>query len=128
MTENQKQLRLLNIQNLATFIYILSLIISIVLTNYDKRNIQKKEKFCSPSTYRKWSVFNRTLVIALTLTFLYVNYESKKIAQEKGEKLNSFNLQIGASFLSLAATFIAFYVVVYYQDYTTISGIENPSI
>ena len=123
-----EQLRLLNIQNIATFIYIISLFISIVLTNYDKCNIEKTKPRFSPKTYRNTSIFNRVLVIVLTLTFLYVNYAGKKIAKRKGEKLTSFNLQIGASFLSLAATIIAFYVVLFYQDYGAIAGIENPNI
>lgn len=128
MNSKEKELTLLDIQNLATFLYIISLIISLSLTNYDKEEITKERHKRSPKTQKKLSIFNRVFVIVLTLTFLYINYASKKIAKEKGNKTQSFNLQIAASWLSLSATLIALYVVVYYQDYTTISGIENPNI
>ena len=128
MNTRKDEITLLDIQNVATFLYIISLLISISLTNYDKEELEKKEHHRTVQRQRSLSLFNRIFVITLTLVFLYINYASKNIARKKGEDERPFNLQITASWLSLIATIIAFYVVYYYQNYTTISGIENPNI
>lgn len=125
---NSQEINLLDIQNIATFLYIISLLISIYLTNYDKETLENKPHSCSPTTYQRLAIFNRVFVITLTLTYLYINYANQNIARQKKEDLSSFRWQISASWLSLVATLIALYVVVHYQNYTTISGIENPGI
>lgn len=130
MNTNQKEVNLLDIQLITTIIYIGSLIISIFLTYDDKQAALNREKIFTQKQSRNLSIFNRFLVVILTLAFLYISYQNRNLAKEKNEKLDNFNLQIMASELSLLATLIVLYVVIKSQgeQYSIISGISNPNL
>ena len=127
-TIKQKEINILNLQNIVTLIYIASLIISIYITNNDKDcliNTDKKH----PDTI-KLSIFNRTLVVVLTLVFLYISIQNRKIGISKGKNKGLFNLQIMASEFTLLSTIIVLYVVIKSagNNYTIISGVSNPEL
>lgn len=114
--------KLTNYQLIATFLYIISLFLSIILTYNDKSKIldDKKARFLS--------IFNRVFVVSLTLTFLYINYKGKELAKENSQNLSAFNLQIMASELSVLASLIVLYVVISSSDYSLVAGAENPNL
>ena len=91
----EKEIKLLDLQNLTTGIFIISLLISIYITYIDKKSTLNPN-INYPDT-SKISVFNRTLVVILSLSYLYISYNNRKIATEKGQKTNLFNLQVMAS-------------------------------
>lgn len=125
---NKKEIKLLDLQNLTTAIFIISLFISIYITSIDKKStINPNKKYPNTS---KISVFNRTLVVILSLSYLYISYGNKKIASEKGKKTNLFNLQVLASQISLISTLIVLYVVIksYGENYSIIAGSGNPNL
>ena len=130
MNTQKKEAELLDLQLLATIIYIGSLIISIYLTYNDKLTVLNLKKIFTDKQNRNLSIFNRLLVVILTLTFLYASYETRKLAKIKGEKLENFNLQVIASEISLISTLIVLYVVIKSQgeQYSIISGISNPNL
>lgn len=130
MDTQKKEANLLDIQLIATIIYIGSLTISILLTYNDKRNILNLDKILTDKQNIGLSIFNRLLVVILTLTFLYISYQNREIAKSKSRNLEAFNLQVTASELSLLATIIVLYVVIKTQgeQYSIISGISNPNL
>lgn len=130
MNTQKRETELLDLQLIATIIYIGSLIISIFLTYNDKLDVLKQNKLFTDKQNRNLSIFNRFLVVVLTFTFLYASYETRKIAKIKGEKLENFNLQVIASEISLISTLIVLYVVIKSQgeQYSIISGISNPNL
>lgn len=128
--DKKKEVKLLDIQLIATILYIVSLIISISLTINDKQITQKKKSIFTNNQAKNLSIFNRIFIVGLTLTFLYISYQNRDIAKKEKKKIWPFDLQMYASELSLLATIIVLYVVIETsgEQYSIISGIENPSL
>lgn len=128
--DKEKEVKLLDIQLIATILYIVSLIISISLTINDKQITQKKKSIFTNNQAKNLSIFNRIFIVGLTLTFLYISYQNRDIAKKEKKKIWPFDLQMYASELSLLATIIVLYVVIETsgEQYSIISGIENPSL
>lgn len=126
--KNNEEIKILNFQTTITIIYILSLLLSIYITNVDKDCIINPDK--KHIDTNKLAVFNRTLIVLLTLGFLYISYQNRKINIKKGKSPDLFNLQVMASEISLVSTIIVLYVVIKSmgQNYTIISGITNPNL
>lgn len=124
----QEEINLLDLQNITTIIYILSLIVSIYITSVDRDSIANpNKKHTNTVTISK---LNRILVIILTLSYFYISYENRKIAIKKGQKPDLFNLQVMSSEISILSSLIVTYVVFKSlgENYTIISGIENPNL
>ncbi len=128
--DKEKEVKLLDIQLIATILYIVSLIISISLTINDKQITKKKKSIFTNNQAKNLSIFNRIFIVGLTLTFLYISYQNRDIAKKEKKKIWPFDLQMYASELSLLATIIVLYVVIETsgEQYSIISGIENPSL
>lgn len=128
--DKEKEVKLLDIQLIATILYIVSLIISISLTINDKQITQKKKSIFTNNQAKNLAIFNRIFIVGLTLTFLYISYQNRDIAKKEKKKIWPFDLQMYASELSLLATIIVLYVVIETsgEQYSIISGIENPSL
>ncbi len=130
MDNKQKEANLLDIQIITTIIYIGSLILSIYITYNDKVTIENGKGFLSKKQNQNFSIFNRTLVVVLTLIYLYVSYENQKIITKKGGDTNAASLQVLASEISLVSTLIVLYVVLKTsgEEYSIISGAGNPNL
>lgn len=120
--------KIIDIQIIATILFIVSLTISLVLTYNDKYKTKYGKGFFNNETNYKISVLNRILVVILSFVFLYVNYSNKEIAKNKGQKTKPFQLQIMASELSILAALIVTYVVINSGEYSLVTSIENPGL
>lgn len=129
MNTNKEETKILNIQLAATFFFIISLVISFLLTYNEKLKFTDKN-FFNENDENKLALFNRILVVVLSATFLYAAYQNRKIAKKKQEPLDSYSLQIFASELSTLAAVIALYIIItsYGENYTIIANIENPTL
>lgn len=125
---DKEEIKLLDIQLIATVFYIVSLLISIFLTYNDKYKIINKKGMMNDKNSNNLSIFNRALVLILTIVFLYISFKNQKIAQKKGNDLNPFKLQIAASELSVISALIVLYVVITSGEYSIIAGAENPNL
>lgn len=119
--------KLLEQQLLTTAIFVISLFISMYLTYNDLLKLDEEEKYCGDETYNKVAISNRVLILLLSLSYLYINYENKKIAQARDEDTTYPNLQIMAGELSIIAAIIVLYVVIETGAYTII-GVANPTL
>ena len=130
METQKRESDLLDLQIIATIVYIGSLILSIFLTYNDKMDVLDLKKIFTERQSNGLSLFNRVLVVVLTAIFLYASYENRELAKIKNEKLSNFNLQVYASWLSMLATIIVLYVIIDSQgsQYSIISGITNPNL
>ncbi len=120
--------KIIDVQIVATVLFIVSLCVSLLLTYNDKYKNVYGKGFIDNETNYKISVLNRILVVILSFVFLYVNYSNKQIAKNKGENTQPFNLQIMASELSILAALIVTYVVINSGEYSIITSIENPGL
>lgn len=130
MKEDNKEANLLNIQLWTTVIYIGSLLISIALTYDDKQKVQNKNGLFSRNQSKQISIFNRSLVLLLTLSYLYVSYKNIDFAKQKNQKIWPFELQLFSSELSTIASIIVLYVVIKTagEQYSIVAGIGNPNL
>lgn len=130
MEEKNNEVTLLDIQLIASILYIASLSLSIILTYNDKQIAKKKKPILTNTQAANLSVFNRGFIVILTLVFLYTTYQSRENAKKENQKIWPFDLQLCASELSLLATVIVLYVVVKTagERYSIVPGINNPSL
>lgn len=130
MKNNTKEVDLLTIQLWATIFYVGSLFISISLTYDEREKLKNKSGIFSETQNQTMSIFNRWLVLFLTLSFLYVSYQNVKLNKQKSQKTWPFELQLFSSELSTIAAIIVLYVVIKTsgEQYSIVSGIENPNL
>lgn len=122
----KKEIDTINIQLFTLFISLFSLILSILITYYQKLKLENKDSI-DPNTLFKITLFNRILILIVSIIFLYVNYVFYVISKDEGEDLKSYKLQIAASILTVIASLIALYVVSLSTKDNNVD-IENPII
>ena len=130
MDDRKKEENLLDLQIITTLVYIGSLILSIYITYNDKVTIANGKGFLNKKQNQNISIFNRTLVVVLTLVYLYISYENRKIIEKKKGDRNAASLQVFASEISLVSTIIVLYVILKTsgEEYSIISGAGNPNL
>lgn len=123
----EKEVDIINVQLATLFISLFSLILSIIITYNQKLNLEDKDEILDTDDLFKITLFNRVLIVIVSLIFLYVNYKLYEISKDEGEDLKSYNLQIVASILTVIAGLIALYVVSLSKGNDTVD-VENPII
>lgn len=123
----EEEIKVINIQLGALVFSLISATISIILTYNQKLEIQEREPLFSTKQTFKITVFNRFLILFISIVFLYVNYKLYQISEDEGEDLKSYQLQIVASGLTIISALIAIYVVSL-STKEEVSDIENPII
>ena len=126
MSDKEEEIIAVNIQLIALLIALISAIISIIITYNQKLDLENKSTI-DPKKIFNITVFNRILILLLSLVFLYVNYKLYKISKKEGEDLKPYILQIIASILTIIASLIAIYIVSL-STKENIVDIENPII
>ena len=124
--KDKEEINAINIQLIALFISLGSVIISIFITYNQKLDLENKNNI-NPKRILKLTIFNRLLILILSFTFLYVNYKLYKISKKEGEDLKPYILQIVASFLTIIASIIALYIVSL-STKENVVDVENPII
>lgn len=127
MSNNKEEINAIDVQLVALFIVLLTDIISIVTTYNQKLDLENKDTILESKELYKLTLFNRKLILILSLIFLYVNYKLYNISKKEGEDLKPYTLQIIASLLVIASGIIALYVVKL-SDKENIVDVENPII
>ena len=125
---NEKdELNAINIQLYTLIFFLVTTLISVLLTYNQKLSLEKKKTLFSSKESLKLTLFNRKLIVILSFVFLYVNIKLYNISKEEGEDLNPYTLQIVASVLAIVSGLIALYVVSL-SNTETVADVENPII
>ena len=122
-----REVKVINYQIFLSFILMLSIFVSIILSYNTSLSLQKKKTLFNKRTTFIISKYRNLIALILSILFLYLNYINKDIAKEKNDDLKSFDLQIIASYFVIIASFIAYYVVIT-TNKDVVSDIENPII
>ncbi len=117
----------IDIQLIAITISLLTTVVSIILTYNQKLELQNKKTIFMPKTTLKITKINRIVILLITLTFLYVNFELYKISKVEGEDLKPYKLQIFSSILVSIASIVTLYVILN-SGKETVSDVENPIV
>lgn len=127
MNELDEKLKLLDTQIVGSIFFIVSLLVSILLTlNQRKYTLHQKPLFNAKTTYLI-SNANRLLVLIIVSTFLYISYKQRELAKIKGSNVNLNNLDVFAGSLSVINAIIVLYITVN-SPVEDALNIENPNI
>ena len=125
----EKEEKLLNYQLITSIAFIVSLIISIILTYDEKKELLNEETIFSKDFDKYLNLFNRILALSIVCFILYINYETYKINKNKKTDIKPFEQQIIASILSIISAIIVLYVVIEnWESIPSITNIENPTV
>ena len=113
-----KEIKLLDYQNILSIIFIITIIISILLTYDEKLKLLNKKLFDDKTA-------ENLCIIALLI--IYINVIDYKIGQEKGSNLNPLRHQVEASIFNAISALIVLYTVYENRNFN-ITSIENPTI
>lgn len=124
----EKEIQVLNIQIVATILFIGSLIISTVLTYDEKLKLINKKGIFADKQARNISLFNRILVVILAIAFVYGNYTTEKIAEMRNNQTKYLKLQLFSGELSLISSLLVLYIVYKNQQNQNfdVADTENP--
>lgn len=125
----EKKLQLLNYQMIISGLFIISLLISILLT-YDEKQQTLNEKSIFSNKFDKYlNLFNRIFALSIIIAILYINYQDYKINKNTKTNIKPLEHQIIASVFSVISAIIVLYVVIenWYEN-PNITSIENPTI
>lgn len=107
----EQQVELLTIQLIGAMGFLLTVVISIILT-YDKiLSLSDQPRLFSDEYARKLSHFNSILIIIVVLIYLYVGYGNIQVAKQEGKKTTNLYLQEFNSGLAFLAAIIGYYIV-----------------
>ena len=123
----QKKVKLLNIQLIAILGFMVSLIISFLLTCDKKLSLENKEDIFTDEESQNIVRFQSILLIVVALTFLYINYNQYKISKEtKDSDEKDLLLQVDSSILAIISALIGFYIIIKnYKNNLNIAEIET---
>lgn len=128
MNNNQKETQLLYIQIYASIIFIITILLSIILTY---NNIKKKNgcPFFSKFLENNLTIINRIIITFLVIVFTYINYQFYLISKQKNNRDNLQRDEFIASIITLIADFILLYTTIksIYKD-ETFGDIDTPII
>ncbi|MEG0026252.1 MAG: hypothetical protein RR847_03245 [Bacilli bacterium] len=122
-----KEIKLLDTQIIFSVFSIISFIISILLTENERKKLLNECPLFENITTNNITKFNRLFVVIIAIVFLIINYQLYNINTSKVDNLKPYKLQLTASSLIVIAAFISLYVVFSSND-GKIYDIENPGI
>ena len=112
----KEELNVINIQLYTLIFFLITTVISVLLTYNQKLSLEKKKTLFSSKESLKLTLFNRKLIVILY-----------NISKEEDEDLKPYSLQIIASVLAIVSGLIALYVVSL-SNTETVADVENPII
>ena len=124
--QNKEELKLINGQIIGIIFFIVTLIVSLLLTYNEKLQRENKPPLFTNKKALDIAFLNRLIVALLGLYFLYTSYKRKDL--ENNNLNNYINLEIIASWLAFLASAIVFYIVFlnYNNPNFDVSEIEEP--
>lgn len=133
MNKSNDEIKLINGQIIGTFLFIISLIVSIIITYNEKLQKENKEPFLTNKEAIRIALINRIIILILGGYFVYDAFRRKILSEENSNnKFNNLtsNLQITASwFAFISSVIILFIIILNYNNLNfDISGTEGDNI
>lgn len=124
----KEQLFVIDGQLIASILYILSFVATIIVIINQRKLALNKKGFLTVEESQIIITLNKIFILLLLLLFVYLNYKSIKLAENTNQNTNSLNLQMISSIISLVPALIGLYVVITDFSATTFqtAEIENP--
>ena len=111
MNISDRETQLLYIQMYASILFIITTIISIILTYDNIKKHENKKRVFTSDTEHNVIITNRLIITVLVVVFTYINYEFYEISKLKNDS-NLQRKEFFASILALIAGFILLYTTI----------------
>ncbi len=109
---NKEKIKFLNLQQIATVGFIITLIISYFLSYDKKLSLENKNRIFNENEAQNLALFQTILVFIIAACFLYVNYKQYRLAKEGDDAdENDLLLQIETSIFAIISAIIGLYIV-----------------
>lgn len=115
MNTTNKEIDNFNLQIIASLLFIISIIVSIILTYSEKLEIFNIS-IISKSNRNKINICNRLFAIFIVCLFLYSSFVALDIVKEKNGNLNEQYIRIFINLITLGLALLTLYVSVKYQN------------
>lgn len=126
MNNNEKEIKVVNENMLATIIFIATLIVSLSLS-YDKREkLKKNDGLFTKKQARRIAIINRTVVVVLALFYFQIDRENISVSSNKKSNTDLLYLQAFIEFIAVITALVALYITIKSNSETV--NIENPNI
>lgn len=122
-----EEIKYINYQIIGLCITLITTMIAVIITYNQKLNLEKKKVLFNSKKSLSITKINRSVILLVSILFLYINYRLYIISKKEGEDLTSYTLQIVASILIVISGIIALYIVSL-SNTETIADVENPNI
>lgn len=115
-TENEEKVKFLDMQLIASVGFIIALLISILLSYDKKLSLENKKRLFSDEEAQNIALFQTILVLIISISFLYINYEQYTISKKHHESNEQdLFLQTETAVLALISALVGLYIV--YKNY-----------
>ncbi len=126
MNNNEKEIKVVNENMLATIIFIATLIVSLSLS-YDKREkLKKNDGLFTKKQARRIAIINRTVVVIIALFYFQIDRETISVTSNKKGNADLLYLQAFIEFIAVITALVALYITIKSNSETV--NIENPNI
>lgn len=115
MNTTNKKIDNFNLQIIASLLFIISIIISIILTYSEKLEIFNVNMI-DKDKRNKINIGNRLFAIFIVCLFLYSSFVALDIVKEKNGNLNEQYIRIFINLITLGLALLTLYVSVKYQN------------
>ncbi len=115
MNTTNKEIDNFNLQIIASLLFIISIIISIILTYSEKLEIFNVNMI-DKDKRNKINIGNRLFAIFIVYLFLYSSFVALDIVKEKNGNLNEQYIRIFINLITLGLALLTLYVSVKYQN------------
>lgn len=115
MNTTNKEIDNFNLQIIASLLFIISIIISIILTYSEKLEIFNVNMI-DKDKRNKINICNRLFAIFIVCLFLYSSFVALDIVKEKNGNLNEQYIRIFINLITLGLALLTLYVSVKYQN------------
>lgn len=126
MNNNEREIKVVNENMLATIIFIATLIVSLSLS-YDKREkLKKNDGLFTKNQARRIAIINRTVVVVIALFYFQIDRETINVSSSKKSNTDLLYLQAFIEFIAVITALVALYITIKSNSETV--NIENPNI
>lgn len=125
----EEEVNLITIQLLSSLLFIITTLISTVLTYDLYLKKTKQQPLFTDKIASQIDAVNRTIILALIIILLFVNVEYVDVIKRKGKDTTNSELQVVTAILTLIAGAISLYVAYRQLDEDfNLSDVENTEV
>lgn len=105
----QEKIKLIDYQIVATVIFVITTISSIILLYNRKLDILNKKPVFNTKESKNINLFNSIIILIIVLFLQYINYKNKEISEFEMKNIGPINLDINKTYLLIIASLISLY-------------------